>query len=237
MGARHSEVGGGPATGLADDFVNFLQQGITTGSFGGVTAGQQFGGADPMGSSMGMAGVLNDILSGGAGQLGGSLLDLMRTELDRNVGDVRARFGAGGGASRGTPAAFAESLLRSEHAPRATQAIGGLQLSAIQQLMPIIAGLAGRGISQRENIATPNPWASAASIAAPIISAGLGAFGGPPGMAAGAGLSNLFQNATMPQFNMPPMPQFTGQFGTPGTNFVGQFGPPNPQLLPAGLRF
>lgn len=189
MGTKTKEVGGGPATGLANDFVSFLQGGLNTGSFGGGSATQRTNGANPVGSTMGIAGVLNDILSGGAGQLGGSLQQLISRDTERQADQLRARFGLGGGTAFGTPAAYAESNLRAEQAPQLTQAIGGLQLGAIGQLLPLLAGLAGRGISQRETIAQPSPWASAAAIGAPIIGAGLGALAGNPMAGAAVGQS------------------------------------------------
>lgn len=195
MGNQFKEVGGGPATGLANDFVSFLQNGLMTGQFGGGTAGARFAGANPGGSTMGIAGVLNDILAGGAGQLGGSLSDMISKDTERQTNALRARFGVGGGQAFGSPAAYAESMLRAEQAPRLTQAIGGLQMQALNQLMPIMAGLAGKGISQRETIAQPNPIASGVAAIAPIAGAVIGSFGGPGGTAAGAQIGSSLGNA------------------------------------------
>lgn len=204
MGNKYKEVGGGPATGLADSFVKFLQQGITTGSFGGVTAGQHAGAADPFGSTAGIGGILNDLLAGGAGNIGGSMADMISKQSERDVANLRARFGTGGGVGAGTPAAYGEALLRSETAPKLATAVGGLQLQTLSQLLPIFAGLAGKGISQRETIATPNPLVSTIGSIAPLISAASTFFGnpfGPAGAAAGG-------------FNLAPAPG-----GGPGNNF------------------
>jgi hypothetical protein len=194
MGTKYKEVGGGPATGLANDFIGFLQGGLNTGSFGGGSATQRTQGANPVGQTQGIAGILNDILSGGAGQLGGSMQDLISRDTNRQADALRARFGLGGGTAFGTPAAYAESNLRAEQAPNLVNAIGGLQLGAIGQILPLIAGLAGRGISQRETVASPSPWASAAAIGAPIIGAGLGALAGNPmaGASLGQGIGQAF---------------------------------------------
>lgn len=193
MGTKYKEVGGGPATGLGNDFIKFLQGGLNTGSFGGVSAAQRTQGADPMGSTQGIAGVLNDILSGGAGQIGGSLQQLISQDTNRQADALRSRFGVGGGTAFGTPAAYAESQLRSQQAPQLTQAIGGLQLQALSQILPMIGGFASKGVSQRENVASPSPWASAAAIGAPIIGAGLGALAGNPlaGLSLGSSLGGL----------------------------------------------
>jgi hypothetical protein len=53
MAAKYKEYGGGPASGLANDFTQFLSQGLNTGTFG---AGNPAGG-DAANSTMGIAGV------------------------------------------------------------------------------------------------------------------------------------------------------------------------------------
>lgn len=190
LDTKYKEVGGGPATGLATDFVNMLRQGLF-GSFGGPTAGARMAGANPYAQSMGVAGVLNDILAGGAGQLGGSLGEMMSRQAERDVAGLRSRFGMTGGMGFGTPAAFAESMYRAEAAPRAALAVGGLQMQALQQLLPVLANISGRGISQREVIAQPGTGASILATVAPIVGTVLGAAtGGPPGAAAGATLGS-----------------------------------------------
>lgn len=210
MGPTHkySEVGGGPATGLANDFIGWLQQGLQTGSFGGGTAGQRFGGADPMGSSAGISGVLNDLLAGGGGRIGGSMSELISKQGDRDVNALRARFGASGGTAFGTGAQYAESLLRSETAPKLTQAVGGLQLGALQSLLPMFAGLSQKGIAQREGYLEPNGWLSTLQAISPIISAGLPFLTGNPlaaaGAAAGAGSTMAAPSVRgLSQFQMP----------------------------------
>lgn len=168
MGMKTKEVGGGPATGLANDFVNFLQQGLQTGSFGAGTAAQRFDGSNPMGSTMGIAGVLNDLLMGGAGKAGGSMAEMINKDVERQAQAMRARYGASGGGSYGSSAAFGEALLRSEAAPKITQAVTGMQMSALAQLLPIMAGISQKGITQRETIAQQNPWLTAASTILPM---------------------------------------------------------------------
>lgn len=181
-GTKTKDVGGGPAIGLGEDITSLLS-GSLFGNFGGQpTAGQRFAGANPVG---GVAGFLKDLLSGGAGQLGGALGDLINRENVRNIGDLRGRFGAGGGQAFGTPAAFAESQYRAEAAPRAATAIGGLQLQTILPLLQLSGALGSRGISQRQTIAMPSGLSSFLSTLAPIA----GAVAGGP---AGAAIGNLF---------------------------------------------
>lgn len=200
MGTQTKEVGGGPSVGLANDFVKFLQSGLNSGTFGGLTGATGAMNANPYGSTTGIAGVLNDILAGGAGKVGGSIQQMITQQGERDANALRARFGASGGTAFGTPAAYAESLLRSETAPKLTQAIGGLQLSALQPLLGLMAGLAGKGISQRETVQQPSGLANALSIAAPVIGS-IG--GGPLGAMIGGGLGNLFGGGGMPSGPVP----------------------------------
>lgn len=155
---------------------------------------------------MGIAGILNDLLSGGAGQVGGSMQQMIHADTERGANALRARFGAGGGTAFGTPGAYAESLYRAEAAPRATQAVAGLQLQALFPIMQMMAALAGRGISQRETIAQPNPVVS-----------GLTALAG--GLQAAGGMANTFSGLgsmggggmPMPQVDMTALDQYFTQ--------------------------
>ena len=188
MGTQTKEVGGGPATGLANDFVKFLQNGLNSGTFGGLTGATGAMNANPMGSTGGIAGVLNDFLSGGAGVVGGSLMDMISKQGERDVNAVRSRFGASGGTAFGTPAAYAESMVRSETAPKLTQAIGGLQMQALMPLLSMMGNLSQKGISQRETVQQPSAFSDIMSIAAPVLGTALG---GPMGGALGGWLKGL----------------------------------------------
>ena len=229
MGApSYREVGGGPATGLANDFVSFLQHGLNTGSFGAGTAGQRFMGADPMGSTMGIGSVLNALLSGEAA---GPMSELISKQGERDVAALRSRFGASGGMAFGTPAAFGEAVLRSETAPRIAQVVQQGQLAAISQLLPLFANISMRGITQREGVMQPSALSQAIGIAAPIIGTVAGSFGGPAGAAAGnaagnavaqgvAGQQPSIRNSVGAQEFMVPMPSFNMQWApnlTPGS--------------------
>lgn len=175
MGTQYKEVGGGPATGLADSLIKALTSGIT-GSFGSGTSAAQAGAANPVGSTQGIMGMLNNLFSPGAGNIGAAFSDLITKQETRDVNALRSRFGVGGGTAFGTPAAYSEALLRSETAPKLTQAIGGLQMEALGQILPLMGNLASKGISQRENIASPSPWATGASILGNVIGTGANIF-------------------------------------------------------------
>lgn len=188
MGPRESTVGGGPATGLANDFIGFLQSAMNTGTFGGGSAAGQAGAANPMASTQGIAGVLNDILSGGAGQIGGNMQQMIARDTDRQALALRERFTNGGGVGYGSPAAGAEALLRSESGAKNIQAIGGMQMQALMPILQMIMQLSGKGISQRETVMSPSPWLQGISAAAgglqalaPFLSQGPGGRGGNTG--------------------------------------------------------
>jgi hypothetical protein len=67
--------------------------------------------------------------TGGAdmnGQTAQSIMQMGQQSLDRNVADLRARFGASGGASFGTPAAMAEADMRAQAIPQMMAQLGQL---------------------------------------------------------------------------------------------------------------
>lgn len=131
MGSKYKKVGGRQsAEGLSENFISFLNNALQGGLGAGKPAGQ--------GAVGGARGIYGDILSGGAGQLGGSLQQILEKSQARDVGQLRSRFGQQGGMSLGTPAAFAESKYRAEAAPQAATQIGELQLKA---LSPILSGI------------------------------------------------------------------------------------------------
>lgn len=235
MGMKYSTQGGGAATGLGNDFATFLQQGLNTGSFGGASAAGQAGAANPAGSTQGIAGVLNDILSGGAGKLGGSMAQMMQTQQQNDVNGIRARFGASGGTAFGTPGQYAESTYRAQAAPQITSAIGNMQMSALAQLFPQIGALAQKGIPQAEVTAQQNPWVTAAGIAAPAFGAILG---GPAGASLGGMFSGMMgggggasaSGASAP-FNMMPQNMDFSHMFQPNMSF-------NPAMsIPSGGGF
>lgn len=165
MGLDTKTVGGGPSTGLANDFVSFLRQGLNTGTFGT---------GDARSSDFGIGSVLNNLFSAGGGAVGGSIADQINKDTERQAAALRARFGASGGTAFGTGAQYAESLLRSETAPKITTAIGNLQLEALSPILQSIFGLSQKGIPQAENITTPSAFSQIAQgigTIAPIVAA------------------------------------------------------------------
>jgi hypothetical protein len=183
MGPKTSEVGGGQAVGFGDDFIKFLQQGMMTGSFGGVSAGQQFNASNPMGDTAGVAGSLNEMLAGGT-SADAAVTRAMTMAGDRDVGNLRARFDTGGGTAFGTPAAYAESTLRSQNEVNMASTLQQMhmqaRMQALQMILPLFAGMAGKGISQRETVVQPSTFSQIAGLAAPIAGAFIGAPRGFP---------------------------------------------------------
>lgn len=167
MGSQTKSIGGGPAVPLANSFTNWLMQGLNTGSFG-----PGFGaGTDAIGSTRGISGVLNDILSGGAGKVGGAMQQMIQRQEGMDTDALRSRFGAQGGTAFGTGAQFAEAQLRSQTAPQLTTAIGQLQLSALAPILQSIYGLSQKGISQRQDYVEPSGLSQAIGAIAPIAGA------------------------------------------------------------------
>src|SRR5882672_7584782 len=121
MAPKIGTAGGGSATGLGNDFADWLDKSLNTGTFGSGA-----GKGNPTSDTMGFTGVLNDILSQGGGKFGGALGELIKMNQQQDIGNIRSRFGASGGMSLGTPAAYAESVYRAHAAPEAATAIGGL---------------------------------------------------------------------------------------------------------------
>lgn len=174
MAPKPKTIGGGNARGLSNDFLDFLGRGLNTGTFG---AG---GRGNPVNDTMGIAGILNDILSGGAGNLGGSLQQMIERQNTGNIADLRARYGAGGGMGYGTPAAQAEAGYRAQHGADTATAVGNLQLSALSQLFPLYSQAVGIGTPQAQTVMQQNPIAGALGTIAPIASAVLPFLGSGP---------------------------------------------------------
>lgn len=161
MGASTKEIGGGGATGLANDFTSALQSLLNTGGMG--TAGSP----NPFGSTSGIMGLLSDLLQPGGGKAGGAIQERLGKQQERDVNGLRARFTQGGGQAFGTPAQYAESNYRAEVAPNITTAISGLQMQALGPLLQAITQLSGKGISQRQTVESPG---LAGQILGPIAS-------------------------------------------------------------------
>jgi hypothetical protein len=158
------KTAGGTGTGLGKDLANIFDVGINTGSFG--TRSPAGGGA--VDSTTGIFGVLNDLLSGGAGKLGGSLAEMIGRNQQKDIADIHQRYGA---TSLGTPGAYAESNYRARAAPEAATAIGSLQLSALMPLLQMITGFGGKDVAQSQLFASANPLLS-------MFEAGAGALPG-----------------------------------------------------------
>lgn len=164
MAPKPKTVGGGHATGLANDFFDFLQRGLNTGTFGTGGVG------NPINQTTGIAGILNQLLANGAGSFGGALGDMISRQNTNNVADLRARYGSGGGLGYGTPAAQAEASYDAQHAADTGVAVGQLQLQALQSLFPLYQQGASIGTPQASTVMQQNPWAAALGTITPIAS-------------------------------------------------------------------
>lgn len=160
MSYKERTVGGGPAKQLGQDWTNLLSQFITSGSFGGSTASQQFGGADPGGSAQNVFSLLNSIISNPAADK--SVQDLIARDTERGRNALRESFG--GGTSMGSPAAFAQALFESEQAPRTAVAMDEMAKGRLGALLPLFGfanQTAGLGIPQAQSTLEPPAWLQA----------------------------------------------------------------------------
>ena len=170
---------GGSGTGLGTNFAQWLNQALMGGTFGGGAGGGNAAG--------GMNNILNDILSPGAGKMGGALGQLIQNQKQMDVSGIRGRFGASGGMSFGSPAAFGESNYLAKEAPSEATAIGGLQMQALGPILQMLMGTANKDISQRQTIVSPSDFSSAMGILAPILGVGVkAATGGMGSVASGS---------------------------------------------------
>ena len=186
MGFNSKTVGGSPVAGLPTQFTNFLSSGLS-GTFGGGAAAGQAGAANPVGSTQGIAGILNGLLSPGAGQVGGALQSLIQNQQKQQQQALTAQFGAQGGTAFGTGAQYGLSTLMAQQSPQLINAIGGLQQSAINSLLPYYGQATAQGTPQATTIEQPSTLQSILQLVGPASSL-LGAAGGGAGAAAaGAG--------------------------------------------------
>lgn len=227
MNYKAKDYGGGPATGLAEDFTGFLRNAITTGSFGATTAGQHAAGANPVGDTGNIMSVLNSILEGPSAEYMSSINQMISTENTNNVNAVRSRFGAGGGMAMGTPAAYAEGVVRAEGAPRQAMAyneiMGKNQDRAMNLLMPLfqmMTNISGKGMSQRETTLQAPGWVQGLNLGMDVANtvsgfipfAGGGGGGkstapAPAGGGGGGGGTPLTPENS-PMMNMSMMPEY-----------------------------
>lgn len=166
MGYNERTIGGGSATGLADSFTAALKGFIDTGSFGGGTAGQQTGAANPMGDAAGIFGLMNSIINNP--QADASVQEMLTRDINRGRDDIRARFGASGGMGFGTPAAVAEGMYQAESAPRIAMAMDEMATNRLGALLPIFnmaAQMAALGTPQAQTVMQPSGWMQGLNIA------------------------------------------------------------------------
>lgn len=137
-------------SGIGRGLLEQLNTGVTE-----LESQQQNIGGGAVDQTQGIAEALNSIIQGpDVTGTQSAVQQIIQSQSERDVADLRERFTAGGG-SQGTPSAVAEGLFRSETAPKLAAATGQLDLAASQQqiqaLIPILQVLSqfsGRGIPQ-----------------------------------------------------------------------------------------
>jgi hypothetical protein len=234
MGARYREFGGGPAVGVADEWAQMLQSLMR----GGSTPGIQFDRAltnntpgsptNPVTGSGGIGNVLQSILSPGAGQVGGSLQEIIQRDTERQRNALRAQYGATG-SSFGSGAAQTEALFSAEAAPRAALGIGNLQLQVLAQILPLLNSFAGRGVSQRSGALEQNPILQGIDAASGLIGAAGTLAGGSYNRGNRSTVTTLGNKEDKIEAISPNAPTPAFGFGTPGP-YTGS------SILPFGFQ-
>lgn len=185
MGINYKTVGGSQGgKELSSDFIDSLSKILN-----GPNATGQLAGAGAMTSGTGALSALSDILSSGGGKVGGGLAQLLSKSQERNVNNLRARFGAQGGSAFGTPAAVAESAYRAEAAPQIATQVGSLQLQALSPFINALMGIYGHEVPGAQTVGQKSFGANLASavgglvpLAANLAMPGLGGAGGAGGI-------------------------------------------------------
>lgn len=216
MGNRYKEVGGGPAVGLADNWIKNLQSFMG----GGSTPGAQMTRAGNNQAQAGTAGaltntgngpggiynIIQDILSQGGGSLGGHLGSQIERGVNEGRADVASRFSSVGG-GQGSSTAQAIARYNAEQADAVPLGVANLQMSTIQPLLQMIQQMAGRGVTQREGVMEQNPWLqgiTALAGAVPGIKDVAGMFRGNGGVDGGKSVS---WNPNVPDYSVPALPR------------------------------
>jgi hypothetical protein len=212
MGPQTKTIGGGAATGFSDDFVKWLSGGLNTGTFG--NPGQQFGAANPIGSTTGVSGALNYALGSGAQ---GDINSVIKQAQQQSIGDLRSRYSMGG-TGTGSPSAYAESMFRAQAAPQAGIQLANLRMQYLQPLLQMMMGTAMRGTPQATTMVSPSPFMQAMSGLSGAAQGASGLMGGLSMFGGGGGLPSVNQlglndidpgalqqiGAQMPPINMGP---------------------------------
>ncbi len=117
-------VGGGGAKPVADNFNQFLVEMLNSSGFKENISGMFSGGNNPVSPMPAVD--MNDPQFAAAGQL-------FDRQQAQNINDLRSRFGASGGAPRGSAAQFAESQYRAQSDPTRVMAMNDISNSIREQ--------------------------------------------------------------------------------------------------------
>jgi hypothetical protein len=179
MGAKTKTVGGSKGgMSLSDDFMTVMGQLLNGGQTG------RPAGTGAVDSTKGVAGVLNDVLSGGGGNMGGALAKLLEKSQERNVNNLRGRFGASGGMAFGTPAAHAEAVYRAEAAPQIATQVGEMQLKALSPLLGLYGGITDKNTPQAQTVQEKSAFSQVLDVAGQLAPVAANFF--TPGLGAGS---------------------------------------------------
>lgn len=144
MGGGQKTIGGsGGARKLGKNYIDWLGGGLD--DVGLVGAGGQ----------RGLAGLINQYLTPDFNDpQSTALMTLANQRKQSNIDDLRSRYNLAG-TGYGTPASSAEANFRAEFDPQLITQLGNQKLQVAMNLLGLINGVAGRGISQAQTVQTP----------------------------------------------------------------------------------
>jgi hypothetical protein len=189
MGAKAKKIGGSKGgQGVSDKYTSAIQALLGGDAQSGYLGAGRPAGEGAMRQGQGAADIYSSLLSGGAGEIGGAIQQLLQRTQDRDVMKMKEAGRASGGAQFGTPGQYAEAMYRGEAAPNITAAIGKLQMDAARDIFGMSKDIYGRETPQAEMMIEPGVFdkimqgvGAIAPAAAQFLAPGLG-----PAMSIGA---------------------------------------------------
>lgn len=157
MGAKSKKIGGSKGgAGVSDSYTKAIQALLGGGgSQSGYLGAGNPAGEGAMRSGQGAADFYGSLLSGGAGEVGGAIQQLLQRTQDRDVMKLKESARASGGAQFGTPGQYAEGVYRGEAAPNIMKAIGELQANAAKDIFGMSRDIYARETPQAEMLVEP----------------------------------------------------------------------------------
>lgn len=216
-------VGGGQATPLSGNFLDWFSSGLQNGfgsSFNGGGGGNgavgynghplNFPGAqNTAGSAMmkfgGIGNILDKFLSGDLGDYGKALTSQFNNQSTADVNNIRSYYSMGG-TGQGTPGSSAEAMYHAQATPNFLAHLGGLQQQgqefALGNIFQIMQQVLGIGQPQAQTVSTPSFGANLLG----AVTSGIGALGSAGLNIGGGGIPSAGAFPGGQPYIPPPLP-------------------------------